>query len=109
MKNILEYLEKTVGLYPNKVAFVDEYRELTFIDSQLSAKRIGTKLLSLGSNRAIAVLIDKNCNCIESMLGALYAGDFYIVLDVHSPEERLCNILETLEDAIFLLIQKITN
>lgn len=116
MKNILEYLEKTVGQYPNKVAFVDEYRESTFIDSQLSAKRIGTKLLSFGSNRAIAVLIDKNCNCIESMLGALYAGDFYIVLDVHSPEERLCNILETLEDAIILtdsknyeLAQKITN
>lgn len=52
--------------------------------------------------KAVAVVIDKNCNCIDAMLGALYAGDYYIVVDVHSPQDRIENILSTLGSAVII-------
>ena len=41
-------------------------------------------------------------NCIDTMLGALYAGDFYIVVDVHSPMDRIENILGVLDEPLII-------
>lgn len=93
MKNVLEFFEHTVEKFPNKVGFTDENRCSTFSEAMEKSKKIGTSLLQYGNRKAVAILIDKNCNCIHSMLGTLYAGDFYIVVDVHSPKDRIINIL----------------
>ena len=37
--------------------------------------RINNLQKNFGTKKAVAVVIDKNCNCIDAMLGALYAGD----------------------------------
>lgn len=66
------------------------------------SKKIGTSLLQYGNRKAVAILIDKNCNCIDSMLGTLYAGNFYVVVDVHSPKDRIINILSSLDEPIIL-------
>lgn len=36
------------------------------------------------------------------MLGAMYAGDYYVVVDVHSPADRIENILSTLDKPIII-------
>ena len=36
------------------------------------------------------------------MLGTLYADDFYVVVDVHSPKDRIVNILATLEQPLVI-------
>ncbi|MBE6819217.1 MAG: amino acid adenylation domain-containing protein [Ruminococcaceae bacterium] len=102
MKNILEYFEKTVKTHPNKVGFVDECREATFSQTALHARAIATALCAWGNKRAVAILIDKTVNCIDTMLGALYAGDFYVVIDVHSPVERVNGILNILDNPVIL-------
>lgn len=106
MKNILEYFQETVDKYPDKIGFTDKERSLTFSQAACSAQRIGTALAALGTRRPVAILIDRNCRCIEGMLGALYAGDFYTVIDVHSPTDRIVHILDVLEDAILLTDQQ---
>lgn len=105
MKNILEYFEQTAKRLPEKVGFSDDQREMTFAQAMDSAKRIGTVLNRYGRRRPVAILIDRNCRCIEAMLGVLYAGDFYTVVDVHSPAHRIANILELLDDPILLTDQ----
>lgn len=102
MKNILEYFEETTEKTPNKVGFTDATREATFLQTMDNAKKIGTTLSNYGSRRAVAILIDKTCNCIDAMLGVLYAGDYYIVVDVHSPIDRIETILTTLDNPVVI-------
>ncbi len=102
MKNILECFEATVSQYPDKIGFIDADREATFFQTMNCAKKIGTRLSDFGRKRAVAILIDKNCNCIDAMLGVLYAGDYYIVVDVHSPADRIQSILSTLDNPIII-------
>ncbi len=102
MKNILEFFETTTVKFPYKIGFTDINRKSTFSETMDKSKRIASVLSLYGTGKPVAVLIDKNCNCIDAMLGALYAGDFYIVVDVHSPQDRIKNILSTLEDTIII-------
>lgn len=102
MKNILEYFEATTEKFPNKVGFTDINGKSTFSETMDKAKKIASVLSIYGTRKPVAVLIDKNCNCIDAMLGALYAGDFYIVVDVHSPQDRIESILSTLKDTIII-------
>ena len=82
MRNVLEFFEKTTIEYPNKIGFTDSSRKATFSEVMKNAKAIGTYLSQEGTKRPVAILIDKSVRCIESMLGAMYAGDFYVVVDV---------------------------
>ena len=102
MKNVLEYFEETTKKFPNKVGFTDSGRKSTFSETMQNAKSIASSLTTFGTKKAVAVVIDKNCNCIDAMLGALYAGDYYIVVDVHSPQDRIENILSTLGSAVII-------
>lgn len=106
MKSILEYFRETVEKYPQKVGFTDKERELTFFEAADRAQRIGTALAEWGTRRPVAILIDRNCRCIEAMLGTLFAGDFYTVIDIHSPADRITHILDVLQDAILLTDQQ---
>lgn len=106
MKNILEYFESTVKRFPDKVGFIDSDRSATFSDTMTRSKSIASTLLSYGTRRSVAVFIDKSCNCIDGMLGALYAGDFYTVIDVKSPADRIASILNTLGDPIIITDEK---
>lgn len=102
MKNILEFFEATTKRYPNKVGFSDSEQDVTFATAKRNARRIGTALAMFGTKRPVAILIDRNCRCIEAMLGVLYAGDFYTVIDVHSPADRVEHILSVLGNPVLL-------
>lgn len=106
MKNVLEFFEATTNKYPNKVAFIDNTRQSTFSETMENAKGISSSLLAHGKQKPIAVLIDKSCNCIECMLGALYAGDYYTVIDVKSPKDRIQSILKTLKNPVIISDEK---
>ena len=98
MKSILEVLETTVKNYPTKIAFVQKDREIdyqTFLDI---SKKIGTSLTSLNErNKPIIIFIDKTINALASMFGVLYSGNFYTMVDVNMPADRIDMILKTLE------------
>lgn len=106
MKNVLEFFEKTTSRFKDKIGFTDNERKATFGEVMQNAKAIGCSLAKAGIRRPVAVLIDKTVNCIDTMLGAMYAGDFYIVVDVHSPADRIENILNTLDNPIIITDQK---
>ena len=107
-KNILQYLEKTTMNFPNKIAFADIKREVTYFEFVQNAKKIGSSLLAYISitNQPVAILLDKNVQCLESMMGVLYSGNFYTILDTTSPNERLSVILNTLKPIAIITDQK---
>lgn len=107
MKNILQALENTTRKHPNKVAFADIKREITYLEFTQRAKRIGSSLTNIGqTNKPIAIYIDKNVQCLETMMGVLYSGNFYTILDTASPKERIQTILNTLEATAIITDRK---
>lgn len=98
-RNVIEYLEATVGRFPNKTAIEDENYSITFSELMKSAKSIAGYLIEQGveRNQPIAVLLPKSIKSIESFLGVLYAGCFYVPLDTTNPLPRVQAILNNIQ------------
>lgn len=106
-KSILQYLEQTTKQYTNKIAFGDSNREVTYAEFLTNSKKIGTGLTNVEkTNQPIAILLDKSIACLETMMGVLYSGNFYTILDVKSPDERLTSILDTLNPVAIVTDKK---
>lgn len=102
--NVLEYLEGSVGKYPEKTAFIDENKELTFQQLYDNAQAAGTALLSLNvTRRPVLVFMEKSADNIGAFMGILYSGNFYCPIDTDMPVQRLEIIMETLKPAAILV------
>ena len=103
LKNILEFLEKSVEAYPEKYAFCDDRTDLTYMQLMLQAKAVGTFLLKYNvSKNPVAILLDKTVTSISAFMGVVYSGGIYVVLDAHMPTGRMSSILQTLSPAAIL-------
>ena len=101
MKNILQYFEKTCERFPDHIAVADDHASVTFHDLKRKSQQTGTMLASaLKKHRIpVAIYMDKSPALAEAMLGVLYSGNFYVVLDTQMPVERVHRIFETLQPA----------
>jgi len=103
MTNILEYLERTVRIVPEKAAFYDETSALTFRQLHDQARGIGSFLTRQGLYRKpVVVFMRRQPRTIAAFLGALYGGCFYVPLDEEMPRSRIDRILSTLEPGLLL-------
>ena len=67
--NVLDYLEKTVKLVPNKIAYANEKESLTFIEVYNSAKSIGSYIASFHlCKQPIVVYMEKSPSAISCLL-----------------------------------------
>lgn len=103
MKNILEYLERAARAFPNKVAFSDETCEWTYSAFLREAQAVGTFLQCRVSCPApVAVLLEKTAESLAALMGVVYSGNFYTVLDARMPSARMKKILHDLSPAVVL-------
>ena len=103
-KSIIDVLENTSNKFPEKIAFVDNKREVNYKEFTFNSKKIGTYLSknTLNKNCPVLIFIDKTVNCLETMIGTLYSGNFYTILDVKSPKNRIESIIQNLEASIII-------
>jgi amino acid adenylation domain-containing protein len=102
-KNIVDYLESSAARFPDKTAYADENRSITFGELKKNAQIIAstlTKYVQIGM--PVAVYMDKSVACIEAFCGTAYSGAFYVPIDIHMPEQRAALILETLQATVIL-------
>ena len=93
--NVLEYLESAKEKFPEKCAFADADRTLSYRQVEDISKRIGSGILSKGVKKgAIVVLADRNLESLLAFLGIVYAGSFYVPVDRNLPEKRIETILQ---------------
>lgn len=103
MKNVLEWLEETSARVPDKVAVRDEGSALTFGQLEERAREVGTWVSGRCAPRTpVALYLEKSSACLAAMMGVVYAGCFYSVLDVRQPAERLSAIMDTLRPGVVL-------
>ena len=99
--SLIELFEETVGKYPEKTAVIDKDRTVSFVDLRGLALQTATTIVGLGipQNRPVGVFLDKSIESVYADLGILYAGDFYMNLDIKTPAERIKNIIQLVEPA----------
>ena len=103
MKNILQMLENDAKTYPEKIAFEDINSALTYSELLQKSKELGSYIFSMGiKNKPVVILLRQSVQTIVSMLGILYSGNFYCVLDYESPVERVQSIINTLEPELII-------
>ena len=102
--NLIELFDETVRNYPQKVAVIDKDREITFSDLQKKSLQLASTLIAqgIGQNKPVGVFLDKSIESVYADLGILYAGDFYMNLDIKTPAERIRNIIQLVEPAAII-------
>lgn len=100
---VTDYLDKSAVNYPEKIAFVDEKRSITFRELQDEAHHIAMQLINLGYRKnPVVIYLDKSVECICAFAGVVYSGNFYSPIDTHMPEERIKKIIGKLEPSVVL-------
>ena len=105
--HVLEYLERSSALYPDKVVYQDEQTALTFSQVKQRAKQIGSFLCSrTEKNQPIVIFSEKSVETPLLYLGVLYSGCFYVPIGTDLPRFRINLILETVQAGIILTDSK---
>ena len=98
MTNILEYLERSAQLYPEKPALVDERQSITFTQALEDSRRVGSSLaLSLTKGQPVAVYMEKSVENLCAFWGIVYAGGFYVSFNTQLPTSRLQQMQSVLQ------------
>ena len=107
-KSIIDVINRKSKEIPEKEIFVDSKRRATYNEFAENSKKIGTYINHQvkETNKPILIFIDKTVNCLEAMIGILYSGNFYTILDVKSPQNRIESIIENLEANIIITDKK---
>lgn len=107
MTNILEYLEKTVSWLPQKRAFWDAGEEVTFSQLYQNARAVGYHLYRRGIRREpVAVFLGRRPSAVTAMLGAVYAGCYFVPLDTETTVCRMGEILKKVRPRVILCDEK---
>lgn len=100
LTNVLEYLENTATQYPNKNAFVDSKKKLSFRELTDIARRIGSYISTYHIIHApFIVFMEKSADNVAGFMGVLYSGNFYCPIDTEMPAARIQTIIKLLNPA----------
>lgn len=105
-RNILEYLEESGKLFPDKTLFADAQSEITYSEFIKQARFLGAFLLEQKADAdkmgPVAVFIDRSISSLTGFFGVVYSGGFYVPVDRQMPAARIELILKTLNPKMIL-------
>lgn len=100
---VTDYLDTSATRFPDKIAFADEKREITFSALREESRKIAQTLIDRSIFKSpVVVYLEKSVEVISCFMGAAYSGNFYTPIDVTMPESRVQKIFETLNPAIVI-------
>ena len=101
--NVTYWLDETAARFPDKTAYADEKREVTFGELRTQARRIGGELALRGLfKKPVAIFLEKGVDVLVSFMGTAYSGNFYSPIDVDMPGSRVDKILEVLQPVVVI-------
>lgn len=100
---VIDYLEDTRAKYPDKTAFIDDKRQITFSGLYDEASHVASGLVSRGIfKQPVLMFMEKSVSLVSSFIGAALSGNFYSPVDTKMPEERINKIITTLKPALVI-------
>lgn len=104
---VTDYLEETAKLYPDKIAFADSNRKITFSEIQNESYHVASALIDAGLfKKPVIIYLDKSVECVCAFQGVAYSGNFYSPLDIQMPQERILKIVDKLKPAAIITDRK---
>ncbi len=102
-KNVLELLEQSAEKFPDRPAFGDPQKDITFSELLQKARAVG-ELLSkdMAPESPAAFYLEKSVDAVIAMFGVVYAGGFYSFIDVRQPAARAQKVADVLQPAVFI-------
>lgn len=108
MNNILKMLEQSAIEYPDKVAFCDPTKSVTFKELETLSKKVAAYLFSsyqkcFNNNAApLTFFMEKSVDATIAMFGGVYLNAFYSFVDIRQTKERVRGIIDTLESTVII-------
>ena len=100
---VTDYLDKTKEAFPDKVAFVDAKREITFQGLYDEALHVADALIERDLFKSpVLLFMEKSVSLVSCFAGTAYSGNFYSPIDTKMPQSRIEKILDTLDPAIVI-------
>lgn len=108
MKNITEMLANSSSQFSEKTMLMEPDRSITYQNFMQEAKAVacGIHTYTAKRNQPVVIMIDKSIAALVSMIATLYSGNYYTILDVKMPKERIELILNTLHPHVIITDKK---
>ena len=101
--NVTYWLDRTAGRLPDKTAFADEKKEVTFRELRTQAMALATQMLQKTLfKKPVVIYLEKGVDVLVSFMGAAYSCNFYSPIDIEMPASRVNKILEVLNPALVI-------
>ena len=101
--NVTYWLDRTADRLPNKVAFADEKKEVTFRKLRMQAMALATQMLQKTLfKKPVIIYLEKGVDVLVSFMGVAYSCNFYSPIDIDMPASRVNKILEVLKPALVI-------
>lgn len=101
--NVLDYLITAAGKAPDKMAYSNGKEELTFGEVYDQSRSVGTFLHKSGAYKEpVIIFMEKHPKTIAAFYGVIFAGDYYIPIDVEMPENRIRLIFENVRPNVMI-------
>lgn len=97
--NILQFLESSACLYPDKTAISDDKHSATFSQWLRMAERIGSVISEMTDGelrKPVLVFVDRRIEGLIGFMGVVESGNFYVPIDCRMPAQRVRLIMEVL-------------
>ena len=105
--SVLDFLEQTAERRRYSTAVTDGQQSLLWYELTVMAKRIGSGITRfVPPGNPVPVMMEKSPLTLAVMLGAVYAGCFYVPVNPDNPPERLEKIFRTLDPEIIITDRK---
>lgn len=112
MNSAIMMLEETTKKFPNKIAIRNENKTLTFKEYRKLGMSIGTSIIKNTINNEITpivVYLPKSPQMLVCFAGAMYSGNPYIPIDAEIPLNRLCDIINSMDNSILITSESMVN
>ncbi len=108
MINVLEMLERSAERFPNKVAFADPVKEISFNELLDKSQQVATYLLRKQimddqcQDNSVLFYMEKCVDALPAMFGGVYCNAFYCFLDIRQTTERAAHIISLVNPSVIV-------
>ena len=107
--NVTFWLEDTAKRFPEKKAFIDEKKEVSFAGLREQARAMGSGIAERGLfKKPVAIFLPKGVDALIAFLGVAYSGNFYSPIDVRMPANRINRVLMTLQPSLVITSKELS-